>query len=175
MLEGCLDEKSPQPNALELLAGLKFKDKKYDEAAKWYALGQRLDPFDVRWTRGLAKVHTAAGNKPAARKSLARLAQADVDDLATRKQLVEMALDQKDYAAAEAWGREAIEIDVQDADMHRAVAESLAARDDAAGAAAEYEVVIELKPDDPRPRLALAAALSKPANRRKPARRSKVC
>ena len=78
--------------------------------------------------------------------------------------------DQKDYAAAEAWGREAIEIDVQDADMHRAVAESLAVRDDAAGAAAEYEVVIELKPDDPRPRLALAAALieaRQPAKARK--------
>ena len=124
-----------------------------------YALGERLDPFDVRWTEGLAKVYLAAGDKPSAIKALARLARADVDDLATRKKLVQMSLDRKDYAAAEAWGREGIEINVMDADLHRAVAESLAARHDYAEAVDEFETVVELKPDDPQPQLALAKVL----------------
>ena len=159
LLESCLDPESPQPNVLELLAGLKLKAQKYDEAAKLYALGERLDPFDVRWTEGLVKVYLATGDKPSAIKALARLARADVDDLATRKTLVQMSLDRKDYAAAEAWGREGIEINVMDADLHRAVAESLAARRNYTEAVAEFETVVELKPDDPQPQFALAKVL----------------
>ena len=159
LLENVLDRKSPQPNVLELLAGLKLTAKQYDEAAKLYALGERLDPCDVRWTAGLTKVYLVAGDKPVAIKALARLARADVDDLATRKKLVQMSLAEKDYAAAEAWGREGIEIDVMDPDLHRAVADSLASRRHYAEAADEYETLVELKPDDPQPQFALANAL----------------
>ena len=70
-----------------------------------------------------------------------------------------MSLDVKDYAAAEAWGREGIEIDVMDPDLHRAVADSLAARRHFVEAADAYETLVELKPDDPQSQFALANAL----------------
>ena len=70
-----------------------------------------------------------------------------------------MALDAKDYAAAEKWATEGIEIDVMDADLHRVVAESAARRHNYSKAVEEYETTVELKPDDPQPQLALADSL----------------
>ncbi len=62
-LEGCLDRKAPEPLVLNLLAGLKLKAEKYDEAAELYALGERLDPANPQWPAGRARVYLAAGEK----------------------------------------------------------------------------------------------------------------
>jgi predicted Zn-dependent protease len=70
-----------------------------------------------------------------------------------------MALDAKDYAAAEKWATEGIEIDVMDANLHRVVAESAARRHNYTKAVEEYETAVELKPDDSKTQLALADAL----------------
>ena len=70
--------------------------------------------------------------------------------MAIRKTLVQMALEAKDYAAAERWATEGIEIDVMDVDLHRVVAESAAKRHNYAEAVEEYETAVELKPDDLR-------------------------
>ena len=61
----------------------------------------------------------------------------------------------KDYAAAETWAAEAIQIDVGDAEMHRILAESLARRHNDREAAFEFEAVVELKPDDAAAKSAL--------------------
>ena len=70
-----------------------------------------------------------------------------------------MAIDAKDYAAAERWATEGIEIDVMDADLHRVVAESAAKRHNYTEAVEEYETAVELKPDDSKPQFALAETL----------------
>ena len=70
-----------------------------------------------------------------------------------------MALDAKDYAAAERWATEGIEIDVMDADLHRVVAESAARRHNYSKAVEEYETAVELKPDEPTLQFALAETL----------------
>jgi cellulose synthase operon protein C len=87
------------------------------------------------------------------------LANADSDDLAVRKKLVQKALLAKDCAAAEKWAKEGMEIDVMDADFHRVVAESAAKRHNYPQAIEEYETVIELKPDDFASHYALAEVL----------------
>jgi tetratricopeptide (TPR) repeat protein len=101
----------------------------------------------------------AAKDHPADVAALAALAAADSEDLDVRKKLSQMAFDAKDYAAAEKWAAQGIEIDVMDADLHRLVAESAAKRRNYAKAVEEYETAVELKPDDLKAQLALAEVL----------------
>jgi cellulose synthase operon protein C len=158
MLEKSLDPQAPEPNALNLLAGLKLKAKKYDEAARLYALGERLDAANPQWTQSLARVYLASGDKEKLAAALTRLVQADVDDLADRKKLAQLALERKDYPAAEQAAREALEIDVRDAELHVALAESWAGRHNSDRAIEEWELAVELAPEKPQPRLDLANA-----------------
>ncbi len=74
----------------------------------------------------VAQLRKAAKDRPTDVAVAIALAKADREDLAIRKRLVQMAVDAKDYAAAEKWATEGIEIDVMDADLHRVVAESAA-------------------------------------------------
>jgi cellulose synthase operon protein C len=105
------------------------------------------------------QLRKAAKEHPADVAAAVALANADHEDLAIRKKLVQMALDAKDHAAAERWAGEGIEIDVMDAVLHRVVAESAARRHDYTKAVEEYESAVELKPDDLPSRFALADAL----------------
>lgn len=158
MLAKALDEKSPEPDVLNLLAGLKLKAKNYDEAVRLYALGEKLDPANPQWTRSLTRVYLASGDKEKLAEALTRLAQADMDDLASRKKLAELALARKDYSAAERAAREGLEIDIRDAEMHVALAESLHGMHNTEGAIAEWEIGVELAPERPQPRFELAEA-----------------
>jgi tetratricopeptide (TPR) repeat protein len=156
MLEKALDEKSPEPNVLNLLAGLKLKAKNNGESARLYALGERLDPANPQWTRSLARVYLASDDKEKLAAALSRLAQADMDDLVSRKKLGELALARKDYPAAERAAREGLEIDIRDAELHVALAKSLYGSHNTDGAIAEWEIAVELAPEKPQPRFDLA-------------------
>ena len=52
---------------LSLMAGLKLKAEKYDEAAELYAQGERSDPANPQWTAGRAKVYLAVGTEAESR------------------------------------------------------------------------------------------------------------
>lgn len=111
-----------------------------------------------------------AGERPDDMVAAASLAEADHDDLDVRKKLMQKAFEGKDYAAAEKWAAQGIEIDVADADLHRVVAEAAAKRHNYGKAIEEYETVVELKPDDSKVQLALAKTLleaKQPAKARK--------
>jgi tetratricopeptide (TPR) repeat protein len=158
LLEGCLDQESPQPDALSLLAGLKLKARQYDEAARLYALGERLDAINPAWAKALAQVYSSSDDPQKLAEVLTRLAGADVDDLAVRQKLTQLALDRRDFAAAADWANQALQIDVMDADVHRQLAEALVGRHDYPQAIEEYEVAVELEPAKPAQRFALAHA-----------------
>lgn len=158
MLADCLDEEHPQRNALNLLAGLQLKAERYDEAARLYALGQKHDPYNLKWSRALARVYMASGNDERLSAVLAKLARADPDDLTVRKKLAKLALARKDFEAAVDWCRQALYIDVKDADAHRTLGEALVARNDLAEAIDHYEKAIEFDPKEPQQRFALADA-----------------
>lgn len=159
LLEGCLDRRSPQPNVLGLLAGLKLKAEQYDQAAELYALGERLDSVNLKWTKALARVYLTAKDEPKLAEVLRRLAAADADDVTSRKKLARMALDGEDYAAAAEWAGQVIMVDVMDEQMHLAAAEGLAGCGRYDGAIEEFEIAVELKPGEPTRRLALAETL----------------
>ena len=76
LLEACLDREAPQENAVNLLAGLKFKAKQYDEAARVYELGAKSQPGNLKWTKLLARVYLTTGNPEKLEPLLAQLAQA---------------------------------------------------------------------------------------------------
>jgi Tfp pilus assembly protein PilF len=158
LLEKSLDLKSPEPNSINLLAGLKLKAEKYDEATRLYALGDQLDSANPQWARSLVRVYVASDNKGKLVETLSRIATADVDDISVRKKLAQLALARKDYPAAEKAAREALEIDVRDAESHTALAESLSGRHNSEGAIEQWEIAVELAPEKPQPRFALADA-----------------
>ena len=96
----------------------------------------------------IGQLRQAMEDHPDDAAAAAAYANADIDDLASRKKLAPMAFAAKDYAAAERWATEGIEIDVMDADLHRVAAEAAAQLHHYSKAVEEYEAVVELKPDD---------------------------
>jgi tetratricopeptide (TPR) repeat protein len=170
-LEGCLDRKAPEPLVLSLLAGLKLKAEKYDEAAELYALGERLDPANPQWTAGRARVYLATGQKQNLARALARFAQVEPVDLPSRKKLAELALERREADVARRWATEALEIQVEDADAHRLLAVALVELNELDRAVEEFEAAIELNPGNLQQRFALADAL---VQAKQPAKAKKV-
>jgi cellulose synthase operon protein C len=148
LLEGALDREQPQVNLLSLLAGLKFKAEEFDEAEKLYELGAEKFPADVKWPKTLAQLYLKSGENEKLYGVLEKLAQLDFDDGTTRKKLAELAMNRKDFAAAERWAREVLEIDVMDANIHHTLATVLVAQKKYKDAIEEYEFALRLSPEE---------------------------
>jgi tetratricopeptide (TPR) repeat protein len=169
MLEDALDIQAPQSNLLGLLAGLRLRSENYSEAARLYELGAQREPETLQWSKSLAAVYLKSGEKKKLAGVLVKLAENDADDLVVRKKLAQLALEAGDYATAEQWAYSGIQIDVMDLDLHRWRAEAAVARQQPALAVDEYQVAIELAPDELPLRLGLATTL-RDAGRRDEAR-----
>ncbi|MBI2824829.1 MAG: tetratricopeptide repeat protein [Planctomycetia bacterium] len=166
LLADHLDRQNPDPNLLNLLAGLKLKAEEFDTAAELYALGEKRNPADAAWLRSLARVYLAQKNDVKLTEVLSRLAPLDADDLPVRKKLAQLALAAGDFAAAARWSREALFIDVMDVDVHRMLGEARAGAREFGPAADEYEVAVKLSPKEVSLQLALAESCAK-AGRKK--------
>jgi FimV-like protein len=158
LLERRLDRTRPHPKTLNLLAGLRLKAEDYAEAAQLYELGVKHNPHDSNWLRALARVYVMAGNDEKLAGVLESLASSDPDDAGIRKKLAQMALSRGDFDSAALWANRALEIDVMDADIHRVLAKALANRHNYALAIEELKIAVDLNPDVPQTRLALADA-----------------
>lgn len=158
ILEACLDPASPDDNVVAMLAGLKLKDKQYDEAAKLYELAARNDPSNTKWTKALARVHLTSGDDVKLAAALTQLAEMDADEFTFRKKLAQMAFDDKNYAAAAKWSAQALQIDVMDGDLHELLAQSMLEAREPKQAILAYESAVQLNAKDPDLRLALAKA-----------------
>ena len=117
VLEGVPRPENPDENVVNLLAALKLRDKQYDEAAKLYKLAAAQGPANTKWTKSLARVYLESGDERGLAGSLEQLAEMDADELAFRKKLAQMALDDKDYKRPRA-GRERLQIDVRGRNAH---------------------------------------------------------
>ena len=164
LLEEHLDRESPDESLLNLLAGLRLKAQRYEEAAALYDLGSRRHPTAGAWRRSLAKVYLAQGNDVKLAEVLAQLAALDADDLPIRKKLAQLALSAGDFATAARWGREALFIDVMDVDVHRLLGEARVGCQDLPQAVEEYEVAVKLDADNASLQLALAEVCLKTDN-----------
>lgn len=116
LLSKTIDEKSDNLKPLRLLAKLQFDRKKFAEAAKLYERCRELDPFDSSWLTLLTRAYTQAGDDTKLLATLKELADATPDDLGTRKQIAKMSQKEGKHADVETYARQALEIDVLDAD-----------------------------------------------------------
>ncbi|MBI3468566.1 MAG: tetratricopeptide repeat protein [Planctomycetes bacterium] len=123
-LNAALDEAAPDEKLVTLLAGLRIKAQKYDEAERLYLLAAKHDPQNNVWRKALARVYLLSGDDQKLSGVLAELAEQDSDDFTVRKKLAQLALAAKDYPATVKWANQAIQIDVLDADAHWMLAQA---------------------------------------------------
>ena len=150
-------------------AGEKLAAEKYDEAAALYAEGERLDPANSRWT---AAARTFCGG-PETRlaQALTHFAELEPNDLPSREKLAALSLELGDAAAARRLGHAALGIQVERPPPIACSAASLMKLQELDRAIVEYEVAVEIDPNDLSQRFDLADALLKS---HKPAEAKKV-
>jgi tetratricopeptide (TPR) repeat protein len=158
MLEAVLDEKKPEEHVVGLLAAMRLKEEKYNEAARLYGLAAKQDPENLKWTKALAHVYLKSGDDAKLGEVLVTIAGHEPDSITIRKKLARLALAAKDYEAAARWCQEAIHVDVMDLAVHRTAAVALGKCGRHDDAVFEYETTVMLSPKDVRLRLALAKA-----------------
>jgi predicted Zn-dependent protease len=126
-LEVALDPKSPEPKVALALGKLYFDAKDFPRAAQTLELGRRAEPYESKWLEELARVYGQSGDKDKQIASLKELVATDADELDLRKRLARMLLADRP-AEAEKYAREALEIDVVDAEVQDVLLKALAAQ-----------------------------------------------
>lgn len=148
LLTAALDEASPHSEVLNLLARLKLDDKQNDEAAKLFRIGTEKFPLENRFWNGLTRSIWNTADDATLRPILERIAARDFDNSVVRKRLAQMALKAENYEEAVRWGEDALCIDIEDADVHRLLAECYGKLNRAEDAKEAWQAVLTLVPED---------------------------
>ena len=171
VLEPALDPARPDERVVDLLADLRMKAGKLDDALALFEVARRDDPYQSKWIAGMARVRLrqmAKAKTPEAKAEaetkllgdLQALAANDADDLAVRKTLADYHLRRGELADAERWATECLYIAVYDPAAHVTLADTLAREKKYEPAIAEYKTALELKAKPPGDvRVKLAGAL----------------
>src|SRR5262249_34569835 len=122
------DENCTETKAMKLLGRLQFENKKFAQAARTLERCRKLDPEDPSWLRQLARIYSQSGEDDKLIAVLKDAADLDPDDLAMRRKVAVMLKNKGDHAGAEKYARQALEIDVLDADSQRTLLEALQAQ-----------------------------------------------
>lgn len=125
LLASALDPQQPDLKLARLLGKLQLESKKLAEAAKTFELGRRVEPYDNYWLQQLARIHVQSGDDASLIAVLEALAPTDADDLPTRRKLAQLLLKAGKHAEAEKYARQALEIDVLDAEAHLVMLQAL--------------------------------------------------
>lgn len=148
VLEAAFDPKRPNAELWDRLGRLKLQTGAAKEAYELYRQGQTAFPADRRFTRGVAEAAKAAGEKAAWKAALEAIAKFDADDADVRLSRAQIALEEKDFAAAVQYGKLALQIDVLDLEIHRVLARGYRGLKQTDAALAEYDAALSLKPGD---------------------------
>jgi predicted Zn-dependent protease len=100
----------------------------FDKAAEVFELGRKAEPGEPAWPKLLVGVYSQAGDKAKLIGALKELVPTDADDFKGRLKLAQLLLDAKEPAEAERYAREALEIDVRNADARTALFQALKAQ-----------------------------------------------
>jgi tetratricopeptide (TPR) repeat protein len=128
LLEAALDRQNPEPKVLQALGKLYFEARDFSKAADVYELGHRAEPYEPKWMIELVRVYAHSGDKAKQIDMLEKLVPTDADDLDQRKRLARMLLEAKRYPEAERYAREALEIDIRDAEAFEFLQKALVAQ-----------------------------------------------
>ena len=160
-LETALDRENPHPRVLELLARIRFLQDRFDESAELYELGREKFPRSTDWLKGLAAAYLESGSDDKLKNVLIELARHDADNFTIRKKLAEMTFKKRQFKEARDHARSALYIDVLDADIHRILATANAELGKYERAIREFEVGLQLDPQDIEMQYGLANAFAK--------------
>jgi tetratricopeptide (TPR) repeat protein len=158
-LEAALDRDKPHGKVLILLAKIKLQNDEFAEAAKLCELGHAKLPQDADILRNLAIAYLKLGDNTKLKPALAELAAQDADDAESRKKLAHICFDEKNFAEAEKYAKDALHVDVLDVDIHRVLAAAHREQGHVKDAIAEYEVASTLAPTDDALAVELCRAL----------------
>ncbi|QDU63724.1 tetratricopeptide repeat protein [Planctomycetes bacterium Pan216] len=161
ILEPALDEDDPDPRVLELMAGIAFRQRDFDEAERLFTIARDKEPGRSRWWEALAKVYIESDDDEKLAGVLERLSRLDADDITVRKKRLELASQEEKWEDAIRWANEVLYIDVNDLAAHEAKGDALLALDNAGDAVKEYEATLSLAPKNMGVALKLANALVK--------------
>jgi tetratricopeptide (TPR) repeat protein len=123
------NKQKPEVKVFFLLGERYFEAKKYDQAAKYYEQGLEADPYNIRWLVRLARAYSRAKKTADLIRVLEKLAPQAADNLDIRKQLARLFLKAGKPKKAEQYAREALEIDVLDAEAQASLMEALRKQD----------------------------------------------
>lgn len=146
ILERALDREAPRREILSRLLDVQLSARDWPAAAALCELGQQKFPRRPDWSRGQATIALETGDRPGLKAALLVLLPLEPDDPTIRLKLAELALAEGDPRAARNYARDALLIDVLDAETHRVLGEAAAKLDDRRRAVKEYETALELKP-----------------------------
>jgi tetratricopeptide (TPR) repeat protein len=158
LLEAVADANPPEPKVLEFLGEVYSRTAKFDKAVQIYELARKSEPYESKWLKLLTGVYAKSGDKDKLIDTLKRLAPTDADDVASRKRLAKLLVAAKRYPEAEAYAKEALEIDVLDAGVHTLLGDALLGQGKLHEAADTYRTALELQPADDDARLKLVQA-----------------
>jgi len=148
VLQAAYNPDKPHHELWARLALLKLQNGAAQQALEIYRKVATAFPSDRRFQRGIADAAQAAGDKAAWKAALERIARTDPEDADARLSRAKLALDEQDFAAAVEYAKLAMQVDVLDAEIHRTLARGFRGLKDVPAAIAEYDVALQLKPDD---------------------------
>jgi tetratricopeptide (TPR) repeat protein len=125
LLEEAVDAKAPEPKVLQLLGKIYYESKDFAQAAKMFELGRQAEPYESKWLSELVRVYAQSGERDKQINALKELVPTDADDVETRKRLTRLLLEGTQFADAERYARQAMEIDVRDAEAQDSLFKAL--------------------------------------------------
>ena len=157
-LVAALDRDLPHPEVLIRLARIRMQQGESAEAAKLFELGRGEFPDDRQWVEGLAAAYLKIGDDRKLEPVLEELVLLDADNFPARVKLAALALESKSYERAVGFARQALYIDVMDADVHRLLGGAHLGLKQTSAAVLEYERAVRLDASEASTRLGLARA-----------------
>ena len=116
------------PNDVKLIAGiarLHLGNKEFPEAAKMFEKAKKLAPLEADWNEQLVRIYKMTGESEKLLPLLKEVVGHDPDDLDARLKLAKAALDASRFAEAEVYARDALCIDVTNAEARESLLDSL--------------------------------------------------
>ncbi len=148
VLTPALDKQKPHPQLLALLAKTEIDEEHFKKAAELFELGAKRFPHDIAWSKKLAAIYLKTKETSKLKVVLTKLAIHDSDNPLYNKKLAKLSLEAKDYPAAIKFAREAMYVDVLDAEIHHMLGIAYRETKQIKRATKELKVALELKPGD---------------------------
>ncbi len=140
---------APQPQVTEILAQAQLKQDHGEAALATFTAARKADPGDPRWWEGSLQAAQVTKDEAAIVVAAEKLATLVADDPNTRKLLAQIGWKNGDAARTVRFAKQALQVDVLDAETHWLLARGLAKTDQRETAIAEYAIARQLQPNQP--------------------------